>query len=161
MIKKASISFLLFVVFSVVLKAQPTLQRSTLGSIGGSNTMEGVLIRQTIGQPYGTNTINSTDFNYRPGFQQPLFRIINIRQSIDVNIFPNPTTDEVNIVSSLLIQQARITLYDAAGKVIRLYEYEELKTCKIDCSSLPTGSYLLVISDSKSDLSTNKLIVSR
>ena len=161
MLKKYCIFFLCVILFNALLNAQPSIQRSTIGSIGSSAIIDGMLVRQTVGQPYGTITTSSNDFNYRPGFQQPLFRIINIRQSISATIFPNPTIEEVNIETSITIYQATITMYDVAGKVIHRYEYEELKTCKIDCTGLPTGTYLLIISDKKSDLSTNKLIVSR
>ena len=153
-------AFLLILCLPFCIIAQGSLQRASLSSLGSSSSLEGILFRQTIGQPYGTTTNISNDFNYRPGFQQPLFRIINIRQSISANIFPNPTSEEINIETSITINQAKISVLEIAGKEIKHYNYQELKTCKIDCRDLSTGTYILVISDQKSDLSTNKLIVS-
>ena len=148
-------------VYATCLNAQESLQRTSINSLGGSVSLGGMLIRQTVGQPYGTSTSISNDFNYRPGFQQPLFLIKNIKQSIAATIFPNPTIEEVNIETSLTINQASIKIFDVSGKLINRYDFQELKSCKIDCKTLPAGTYFLVISDKKSDLSTNKLIVSR
>ena len=140
---------------------QGSLQRATIGSIGGSSIDNGILVRQTVGQPYGTITSSNNELVYRPGFQQPLFLIINVRQSIQASIFPNPAAESINIETSVPIYQAYITILDAAGKTIKRFDYEELKICQIDCTTLTNGTYFLIISDNKSDLSTHKLIISR
>ncbi|MBK5285074.1 MAG: T9SS type A sorting domain-containing protein [Bacteroidia bacterium] len=75
------------------------------------------------------------------------------------NVFPNPVTDEINIVSPLCMgENVKIILTDVAGKKIREEDFvipEQKMT--IAMRSLPAGVYLLAILNNERAI--NKLIV--
>ena len=107
---KIQIAFTLvcIVVFLHISYSQ-SLQRQSIGSAGGSIYSNGTLIQQTVGQPYSTNTSYDNGIIYRPGFQQPVFKLDLIKTSINMDVYPNPATNWVTLKSSKLLKNA-ITL---------------------------------------------------
>lgn len=74
-----------------------------------------------------------------------------------VDIFPNPTADEVNIVLSNKINlSASIIIYNTFGEII-IQEKMSTNEKKLDISTLPNGLYFLKI-NSKENTITKKII---
>lgn len=74
-----------------------------------------------------------------------------------VDIFPNPTADEVNIVLSNKINlSASIIIYNTLGEII-IQEKMSTNEKKLDISTLPNGLYFLKI-NSKENTITKKII---
>lgn len=61
----------------------------------------------------------------------------------DINIFPNPTTDYLNITTKGQ-KVIKLSLYDMTGKIVLAKDLEE----KIDIRNLPTGVYILKVETS-------------
>lgn len=151
--------FILIVFFSTG-EAQ-TLKRQCVASTGSYVSENGITLQQTIGQPYGTTSYYSSTTRFNPGFLQPVFRIENIRSSIDAIIFPNPTSNQVTIESSILLENVLIQIVDINGKILLNQKVYEFKTYTIDCSNWSSGIYVISLADSKSSLYSSKLIISR
>lgn len=98
---------------------------------------------------------------------QQLVSVQNNQQTMPENfslsVYPNPfnPSSKIRIENKYSIVSLSISLFDLTGKLIRLITYQNIPTgineFSIDYTGLPTGSYLLNISDGK--LSETKKIV--
>ncbi|MDO9187237.1 MAG: T9SS type A sorting domain-containing protein [Bacteroidia bacterium] len=158
--KGVCLSLFLLLVFFSTGDAQ-TLKRQCVASTGNYVSENGTTLQQTIGQPYGTAPYYSNTTRFTPGFLQPIFRIENIRSSIEATIFPNPTSNQVTIESTILLENILIQIVDITGKILLNQKVNEFKTYTIDCSNWSSGVYLISLADSKSSLYSSKLIISR
>lgn len=138
-----------------------TLKRQCVASTGSYVSENGITLQQTIGQPYGTTSYYSNTTRFNPGFLQPVFRIENIKSSIEATIFPNPTSNQVTIESSIILENVIIQIVDINGKILLNQKINEFKTYTVDCSNWSSGVYLISLADSKSSLYSSKLIISR
>lgn len=138
-----------------------TLKRQCVASTGSYVSENGTTLQQTIGQPYGTTSYYSNTTRFNPGFLQPVFRIENIKSSIEATIFPNPTSNQVTIESSIILENVIIQIVDINGKILLNQKINEFKTYTVDCSNWSSGVYLISLADSKSSLYSSKLIISR
>ncbi len=128
-----------------------SLQRQCIGS-GGS-------FHETIGQPYSTNTYYDSDISFRPGFQQPIFRIDKVAYStMKVDIFPNPTTYSVTIKLKDTLKYCIFQVMDISGKNIIFQRIDNLKELKLNCSDWSIGIYFISISDGDRNKYLSKLI---
>ncbi len=64
-------------------------------------------------------------------------------ENFDVNIYPNPVIDNLNIKSTDPIEQLQI--FDSSGRLILLSPFKK----NIDCSSLSSGRYFIKLIDGK------------
>ncbi|SDE80518.1 T9SS type A sorting domain-containing protein [Epilithonimonas hungarica] len=69
-----------------------------------------------------------------------------------INIFPNPTSNFINIKSNEIIKSVK--LYNASGSLIKT---ENANLSKIDISTFPKGNYLISI-ETDSGIETKKII---
>ena len=69
-----------------------------------------------------------------------------------INIFPNPTSDFINIKSDEKIKSVK--LYNASGSLIKT---ENNEFSRINISNLPKGNYLISI-ETDSGIETKKII---
>ncbi len=67
----------------------------------------------------------------------------NIKEEQSIELFPNPTSDLINLKNSTPIE-TRYALYDIFGKQILSQEYYSNQT-QIDIGNLATGTYILEI----------------
>jgi hypothetical protein len=150
-----------FFQYSSIVRAQ-SIQRQTISSTGGYFTSYGHLIRQTIGQPYNTKTSNQNNISYRPGFQQPVFQIEILLSNLKLTIFPNPSSDFVNIESSVVLRGVKLDVFDNLGQLVFTSNFETLKSYKLNCTSYSSGVYIINIKSiaDKKSLSA-KLIINR
>lgn len=150
---------ILFICFSTG-QAQ-TLKRQCIASTGSYVSENGTTIQQTIGQPYGTTSYYSNTTRFNPGFLQPVFRIENIKTSINATIFPNPTSNQITIETTIILENVVVQIVDINGKLLLNKKIDELKSYTIDCSDWSSGAYLISLSDSKNALYSSKLIITR
>jgi hypothetical protein len=162
--QKTSILLFIFIVFfqySCIVRAQ-SIQRQTISSTGSYFTSDGYLIRQTIGQPYNTKTSNQNNISYRPGFQQPVFQIEILLSNLKLTIFPNPSSDFVNIESSVVLKGVKLDVFDNIGQLVFTSNFESFKSFKLNCTNYSSGAYIINITSitDKKALSA-KLIINR
>ena len=152
---------IIFFVLIINVNAQ-SLQRQTIASIGAYTLDNGTLIRQTIGQSYGTTSDYSNDIRFNPGFQQPLFRVETIHSTININIsvFPNPATNQVTIKSSNVLKNVMLQIISINGQQLMDEKINEFNSYTINCDSWASGVYLITLSSDK-NLYSSKLIISK
>ena len=147
-----------FIFFTVQTRSQ-TLQRQSVASGGTFMQTEGATIQQTVGQSYSTIPYYGTGITYRPGFQQPVFRIELIQSNITLNVFPNPATRLVTILSTELLKDALVQVADMNGKLLIHEQMSELKTYSFNCETWANGFYMIAVSDSKKRQYSSKLVI--
>jgi hypothetical protein len=115
---------------------------------------------QSIGQSSVTGVFNNTAVSVRQGFIQPVR--INKSQpatiTFDVDIYPNPFTEEVVIsFPDLVSERIHLTLYDLQGKILFSQEYAVLSEIRLPINSIPAGFYILKIKTGN-QLITRKIV---
>ncbi|WP_379968051.1 T9SS type A sorting domain-containing protein [Epilithonimonas sp. UC225_85] len=110
---------------------------------------------------FRTNELNFEFDNYNSGYIVDNIIIkdmdqlaVNDMSKIQINIFPNPTSDFINIKSDEVINSIKI--YDIKGSLIKT-ENNSDKAFKIDISSFAKGNYIISI-ETKSGIETKKFI---
>ena len=101
----------------------------------------------------GTNTLTQ-------GFHQTLLTITSVEDfdvNFSVNIFPNPTTERVNLKIEKF-EGLTYYLFDVTGKLLKEAVVTEQHTV-VEVSDYPTGTYLLKLAGKENkSLKTNKII---
>lgn len=124
--------------------------RQSISCFGKSNKIEGGLISETVGQVYFTNTFKDKDTWLNPGFQQRMTSFLrkeDLRDELQLQLYPNPVVRELNIVSNEEIKNARIEIIDITGKVIFLSEQDLLSHAVLDMEHYTDGVYHIRIWD--------------
>ena len=157
--KNFTIFFILFILFGFINQINSqVLQRECVASGGTFMSSDGILIQQTIGQPYSTNTYYSNEISYRPGFQQPVFKIQLIQSTINLSVFPNPATRLVTIQSKDgSIKDVIIQVIDMSGRVLINQQISEFKSYSFNCEDWANGIYIISLSGSQSKRYSAKL----
>ncbi len=95
-----------------------------------------------------SNAINSIN----SGLGQPNYIITSIDNNINntkIKVYPNPTTDFINIdISDMPNLKYTISIVDVNGKKIQYQENITKSKTKIDCQSLPIGIYIMKLETS-------------
>ena len=150
-----------FLIFYTIQCNSQTLQRESIASGGDYIINQGTLIQQTIGQPYGTQTSYGNQITYRPGFQQPVFKLELIHSTISLKVFPNPATSSVTIQSSTTLADVLIQINDMSGKILISQQISEFNSYSLNCENWANGFYTISVSDAKNNKYSSKLIISR
>ena len=148
-------------IYHINLNAQSLKRECIASTTGSSVTSNGTTIQQTIGQPYGTTPNYSNNIKFTPGFQQPIYKIEVIKSTVNVSLFPNPTSELVTIQAASILENVVIQIIDMNGKLLFTEKINELKNYTINCSNWANGVYVITLSDSHNDLYSSKLIISR
>jgi len=94
------------------------------------------------------------------GFQQPVFEImevLDIQSEFEVNIFPNPATEYVNVQFQELKTGYFLMLVDELGKIL-LSQQIKTKDILIPFNKYSTGVYFLsIIDDKQTKIKTYKI----
>ncbi|HRC33067.1 MAG TPA: T9SS type A sorting domain-containing protein [Bacteroidia bacterium] len=163
--KKINLIFILFV--SAFTSNAQTIQRSVIGSAGGTTTAGSITLSSTVGETF-TNKLTTANGSIKQGFQQGnilIARIANtelpatiseaktiapekVETELMLNIFPNPTTDFVNIATET-DEQINLTVIDAQGKIIKQLQHSSTQT-QIDFTQLTAGTYFIVAQSANS-----------
>jgi hypothetical protein len=78
-----------------------------------------------------------------------------LAENIPFIIYPNPTTEWIQIESAKENQNVNVQLYDATGKLVRIYQekFWDGKIIGINVKSLSAGTYILVMNNGKNQIS--------
>jgi len=151
MLKNTLFFFLLLT--SVCVSAQ-----EVVATQGDSYTNSNGSIDFTIGEVViNTGTDGSNDLTQ--GFHQTNWNFVSIEDhvpSYEAIIFPNPTSEVLNIRTSTF-ENVTYTLYDARGKLVIQDKLSSVKTL-IQVSQLAPGAYSLILNNDTQNLKTFQLI---
>ena len=139
-----------------------------LYGIGGGygETSKGESLSYSMGETI-VETVSNFNQTLTQGFQQSSFEavvgVIEIEDiTFDVQAYPNPTQDYLNIKisasnSDVNAQDYQVLFYDLTGKEISLEQnYEENQVIRIDLQYLPTGAYIArIIGNEKNNVISN------
>jgi hypothetical protein len=125
---------------------------------GDSYTNSSGSIDFTIGEVViNTGTDGSNDLTQ--GFHQTNWNFVGVEDhspNYEATIFPNPTSDVLNIRTSTF-ENVTYTLYDALGKMVKQGKLSTEQT-PIQVSQLAPGRYSLTLNNETEKLKTFKLI---
>ena len=134
---------LLFAILPLGLLAQPDV----VASGGNYNESSSVKISYTVGQSV-IATVASNSAIATQGFQQPEYLITQIEEEgtqIELNIFPNPTSDNINLdFAQMPNGGVTVYLYDDAGKVVVSDKVVDTHY-SIGMKDFPSGIYFLKV----------------
>ena len=149
-------ALLLFSLFATITVSA----QDVVSTLGDSFSNESGIIDLTIGEVIintGTDGINEIT----QGFHQTNWNFVEVQDHsprYEAIIFPNPTSDILTIKTSMF-ENVTYAFYNAQGKLIFQDKLSAEQT-SIQVSQLPTGSYLLNLSNETQNLKTFKLISS-
>ena len=151
MIKNNLVLFSLFTTVSVSAQEVVATQGDSYSNASGN-------IDFTIGEVIiNTGTDGTNDLTQ--GFHQTNWNFLGVDdhgQNYEATIFPNPTSDLLNIRTSTF-ENVAYTLYDAKGKLI-LHNILSAEQTPIQVSQLAPGSYSITLNNGIHNLKTFKLI---
>ena len=151
MLKNTLLFFLLLT--SVCVSAQ-----EVVATQGDSYTNSSGSIDFTIGEVV-INTGSDGSNDLTQGFHQTNWNFVSIEDhvpSYEATIFPNPTSDVLNIRTSTF-ENVTYTLYDALGKLVKQGKLSTEQTA-IQVSQLAPGRYSLTLNNETEKLKTFKLV---
>ena len=157
--KKTLLIALTVITFGVI-----SIQAQEAVSTGGGNASgTGGTVSYTIGQVAYTTQSGSGD-TITQGVQQPfeIFVVTALEQAKDITlqflVYPNPVSEYVKLeVENYKIENLSYQLYDVNGKLLVTSKIENSET-SITMSSLASGTYLLDVFQSKTNINTFKII---
>jgi hypothetical protein len=138
-----------------------TIRREVIGSSGGSEKVDGVILSHTTGQPYHTVANYDHGMVYRPGFQQPASGAI-IRMSdnkIVITLFPNPAASWLTVRPGGLIHSAEITIKALDGRPVYKEIIRDLTEYQISCEDWNPGAYVVNVCDLQLQSCSSKLVI--
>jgi hypothetical protein len=148
-----------FLLISLLTSLSGTAQE-VVSSYGETYSSTNGSIDFTVGEVIINTSSNGTN-DLTQGFHQTNWKFLSIEDfapDFVVTIFPNPTSDVLNIKSSLS-KDISYSLYDAQGKLVLKNVLSETVT-QIQVNQLAPGAYSLSINDKKEQLKNLKLIKS-
>lgn|GEM_PF-5855370 len=79
-----------------------------------------------------------------------------------VNLFPNPASDQVNIVYPGLTGEATVAIYAEDGRLVDQFQVNQTAGTKTEYNtdSLPSGTYLVSVTQANGSRNTVRLMVS-
>ena len=125
---------------------------------GGSYSNASANIDFTIGEVIINTETDGTN-SLTQGFHQTNWNFLgveNFAPNFEAIVFPNPTSDVLNIRTSSF-QNVTYTLYDAQGKLV-MQNILSAEQTPIQVSQLAPGSYSLTLNNETQNLKTFKLI---
>ena len=125
--------------------------RSTLSSIGTAVSEEGLILRQTIGQPSNTFIFINGEVTIRQGFQQAISGVnyYQPNNALDFTLYPNPAKDHTRIEFSEELKDYTLTIYNLTGMPLASFTGQTLQSRSLDLKSYPEGIYIIKISAGK------------
>ncbi|MDA3843177.1 MAG: T9SS type A sorting domain-containing protein [Candidatus Kapabacteria bacterium] len=149
--KKAIIIILLL---PVILCAQPSLERSVIGSTGGSTEAGGVNLSYTVGETCVVTRIDGS-IVLTEGFQQMQDTELSVEIAeinTDIKVYPNPTADKLvlnlNFGDDAKARNFVFLVTDLKGAILQTITCDAIArnhTEEIDFSKYVSGIYFIVI----------------
>lgn len=142
----------IFLVYTPPLKSQD-ISRSVIGSNGSfyNNLIFGDL-HFTLGE-VAVSRLTTDEIELGEGFHRSYYELIVDTKEVfpldwEVNVFPNPTSDRIQIKLSD-ISQANAQLFNNLGQLMIETNFQS-STEEIDLNNLPAGTYWLHLKDDES-----------
>ena len=146
-----------FIVCSLLIGTTLSAQE-VVSSQGESYSNSSGNINFTIGEVV-TNTETDGTYDITQGFHQSNWTLVGIKNFVpnyEVSIYPNPSTNVLNIKTSSY-ENVSYKLYDAVGKLIMQGDLSSDLTA-LQVSYIAQGKYTLTLNDQTQILKTFKLI---
>ena len=158
--QKALLCALVVVFLGIGMQSQAqTIVRQTIGSIGGSTATNSIYVASSVGQSFDV-TSSSAGFQYTPGFIQPQqLRLSQEAKQLSVQVFPNPSSDLVNIHSDFDVASVQLVVTDVQGRIVYQTTITSNILSTIDCSAWTKGTYFVTLSAAEYKPQTTKLII--
>jgi len=137
-----------------------TIQNSVISSTGGSASAGNVKMDYTLGETV-IETFSAGGNTLTQGFHQTnltLVAVENVELFAEISIYPNPTSEFVNIDIPVNYKLMEISMFDVTGKLLKT-KTNASGLVTFDVNDLATGTYYLqVINPQTQQLKTFKLI---
>jgi hypothetical protein len=152
--RKINYLVLLGITIPLITNAQEVITTS-----GGSMADNTVQANWTIGEPI-TETASNNNAVVTSGFNQPVLTIVssieNIQTKVELSIFPNPTSQIVNIkYSGQLPVEAKVLSVN--GQILSNKKINEASS-QLDFSSNAKGIYLIEITEQSGKSNTYRIV---
>lgn len=123
-----------------------TNKPEVFASGGKTATAGSYQVSYTIGEPL-TQQFNAGNIVLTQGFHQPIKGFVGIEENfnLSVQVFPNPTADEVQIVLPEGTGSYTLAIYNQQGQLVRKFSSSETHQ-KISLKDEAAASYFLQIS---------------
>lgn len=149
----STVLFFVFVFFSYAQEAVVTAGGDVENGVGS--------VSYSIGQVFYL-TIEDDEFSVSQGIQQAydvdVLSTDELSFVIDLMVYPNPTTDILNLeVSDFTSSKMNYQLYDAQGKLVG-NEVINSEVTQLSMSHLPTSSYLLHVQQEGKTVKTFRVV---
>jgi hypothetical protein len=164
---KKSIILMAMLASSSWLCAQ-SIERFVIGSAGGSyNNGMNLQLDYTIGE-LAVTTISNGSNHLTQGFQQPFANSTvsiaeNPEDPIQVEIYPNPITDEMNVmISNGNAADYHAMIFDILGQMVSeetsFVGFDGKTRIKFDVKNLATGTYFISVAHDHKIIMTRKVV---
>lgn len=135
--------------------------QENINSTGGKATGVNGTVTYTVGQTV-FNTSSSASGTVLEGVQQPyeIFTITGIeliRINLHLKVFPNPTTNILNLIVENLDKELSYQLFNIDGKMLK-YEKIDYKETQIEMWGLEPASYFLRVIERDQIVKSFKII---
>ena len=121
------------------------------------------IVQQSIGQTSPIGTVDPDNKTVLQGFIQPnvLAKILtpDIPEDLQMNVYPNPFTEETTIDFGSTVKQASIRLVDVYGKIIKDYTVENTDKYIIKRNNKAKGIYFLEVQVGDSYITNIKVVI--
>jgi hypothetical protein len=136
-------------IFSIQVFMAQYISRSSISALGFSSASEGTYLSQTIGQGSLHTSFERENCLLRQGFQQPISGIYETSNTITMSVYPNPTSDNLNIViKTAKMSSCKVSLYDLHGITICMQDIMSNREQKLTLpSTLAPGTYIIKVSE--------------
>jgi len=112
-------------------------------------------IAYTVGEVL-TQTLDGGSFKFTQGFHQPNLIITAVEDlwpELKIELFPNPSINQVNIKLQEELGQLQFQLFDLKGQSVSPIQDLRGLDQRLNLSSLPSGNYFLYIKEAKTNKS--------
>ncbi len=142
--------------------ANPNLFYDPYGDLGRYNLSYAIYTDGRYGT-YSNALLNEimlplTDEGLLIDYKLDEFTSVDEAQAIDMNIYPNPVADQIN-VSVEDYRNTTLEVYNLLGKVVKTVELDSQNT-QVDVSTLSNGTYIVRVMNGEK-VSTKKVIVNK
>lgn len=124
-----------------------SLSPSVFSNGGGVSSQ----LSYTIGEPLTFTLINS-NAKLTQGFHQTYLEVVSVDEAdanFAVNVFPNPTINELQFSFPVQFEHIEVAIYDAQGKLIHVQEVQQSQP--IEIGEFARGIYTVIITHPQLD----------
>lgn len=143
---KNTIPILLFFACLTVAKAQ-SISPQVIASSGTHSTGSNIQLSWTLGEPVITTVSNGNNI-ITQGFHQTLLTVTNVEENnlseINISVFPNPTSEILNISLTNNQKDLQLELFDMNGKLLQTQSINATQnSTHVNMSEYARANYLL------------------